>query len=449
MSSDSLSSIASQTPFVQMEAPSQIIPVAVHPELPAEALPGLVGAIVRECTRNSESDPAAVLFTLLTWFGVHVGSGIYVQVGETQHPARLFCAIVGASSRARKGTSTDPVRRFFETVEKMFAGLVTPLRCSPGPLSSGEGIVFSVRDASDTLNEKGEPQDLGVLDKRLLVLEGELGAALSSIQRQGNTLSAILRTLWDSGTSAPMTKHSRIQTTKAHIGIVGHITRQELHELLRSSDVWNGFANRFLWIAARRQKLVPLPSPMDDNTVVKLSGQLAEALSKAKNAGRIDFTSEAEEKWRGIYPVITKDLPGVVGVVTSRAEAQVRRLALIYALLAQHDAIEADDLRAAIVAWNYCHMSAEFVFGTAAADPDHNKVLKELSRGAMSQTEISKIFGGNMSAQRLSSILTDLQSCGRITAKREGGGPGKGRPKTIWSVTKGFELADESLELDE
>ena len=91
------------------------------PALSPIALPGLAGEFVALATRGSEADPAAVLATFLVRFGVEVygfesGKGPYVKVGETRHPPRLYAVIVGASSRARKGTSAKPVERAFETI---------------------------------------------------------------------------------------------------------------------------------------------------------------------------------------------------------------------------------------------------------------------------------------------------------------------------------------------
>jgi hypothetical protein len=42
---------------------------------------------------------------------------------------------------------------------------------------------------------------------------------------------------------------------------------------------------------------------------------------------------EAEALWQQMYEELTQDRPGLLGAVTNRAEAQVLRLSLIYALL--------------------------------------------------------------------------------------------------------------------
>ena len=52
---------------------------------------------------------------------------------------------------------------------------------SPGPFSSGEGIIYAVRDAMEKWDEKkGEmvTADPGIVDKRLFVLDEEFAGAL-------------------------------------------------------------------------------------------------------------------------------------------------------------------------------------------------------------------------------------------------------------------------------
>ncbi len=91
----------------------------------------------------------AVAASTLVWFGTSFGSQPHVMVGSTKHCARLHCVKVGATSRARKGTSEDPVRLVFHAAERLDSGEAGLLLLaeSPGPLSTGEGLIHAVRDA--------------------------------------------------------------------------------------------------------------------------------------------------------------------------------------------------------------------------------------------------------------------------------------------------------------
>src|SRR5262249_60837842 len=129
-------------------------------------------------------------------------------------------------------------------------------------LSSGEGLTWAVRDPiqkRERIKERDKPahyeeveSDPGVADKRLLIHEPESANVLKQTERQGNTLSAILRQAWDGGDLRTLTKNSPARATGAHVGLIGHITADELRRYLSSTEAANGFGNRFLWVCCRR-----------------------------------------------------------------------------------------------------------------------------------------------------------------------------------------------------
>ena len=79
-----------------------------------------------------------------------------------------------------------------------------------GGLGTGEGLIYAVRDPVSSLQSVKDPTtkatvkklvetDPGVCDKRLLVVETELGRTLSVMNRDKNVLSQVLRQCWDDG----------------------------------------------------------------------------------------------------------------------------------------------------------------------------------------------------------------------------------------------------------
>jgi hypothetical protein len=61
-----------------------------------------------------------------------------------------------------------------------------------------------------------------------------------------------------------------------------------------------------------------------------------------------------------------------------RAEAQVVRLALLYALLDQQNEIGIDHLTAGLAMWDYCDQSARYIFGTKIGDAIADTILATL-----------------------------------------------------------------------
>jgi len=120
-----------------------------------------------------------------------------------------------------------------------------------GGLSSGEGLVYAVRDKrieKKPYKESGKIAgyeeviaDEGEEDKRLLCVEEEFAQALKVMAREGNILSPTLRDAWDGNRLAPMTKNSPLQATGAHVSIIAHITRDELLRYFTSTEQSNGF----------------------------------------------------------------------------------------------------------------------------------------------------------------------------------------------------------------
>ena len=216
-------------------------PTPAWPEPPGPAaFYGLAGRIVEAITPFTEADPVAVLGQLLVAFGCAVGSGPHAMVGATRHSAKEFVALVGKSSKARKGDSWQPVRSLIAAADPDFI-----LRIQGG-LSSGEGLIQEVRDAEERLEpikEKGKIigyqtviVDEGEADKRLLVIEPELARVLRVMARQGSTLSAILRDAWDCGDLRIMTKRP-VRATAPHIAMIGHITLDELRRELTDVSI--------------------------------------------------------------------------------------------------------------------------------------------------------------------------------------------------------------------
>jgi hypothetical protein len=391
---------------------------------------GIASEVALLASEESEADPMAVYVSFLASMAAMLGRYKYIQVGESKHYARLFAVLVGASSRARKGTSFKPVQRVIRKTEEVYkkrntAPLFTDsLVIADGGLSSAEGLIFTVRDESEDVDKKGNPAWDCVDDKRLCVVEEELANVLKISQREGNTLSPLLRKCWDGGTLAPMTKNNRLKSTDPHINVLGHITQFELKHLMSESDLHNGLSNRFLWACVRRTKKLAFPKPMDDDKVYQIAIKLSEALKKSELEALVELTPDALHFWNIQYHIVSSDKPGLLGSITARSEAYVLRLSLLFCLIDGLDAIEVKHMQAAIDLIGFCNDSVEFIFSTPA-DSDENtdagKLLKALADKSLTQTEVSKLFNGHKNRKDLSTMLTDLQALNKIESKQQPG----------------------------
>ncbi len=421
------------------DAPVVVDPWPEPPQGPAYH--GLAGEIVAAIGPHTEADLIALLVQLLVVFGSLIGRTAHFVVEGSRHHANLFVVLVGLTSKGRKGTSWAQVARLAESVEpgwkrdRVVSGL-----------SSGEGLIFHVRDPV----EKDEPiregkgklvtgyqavvQDEGVTDKRLLTLESEFALVLKLLLREGNTLSAVVRQAWETGDLRTLTKNSPTKATGAHISIVGHITRDETRRYLAETELANGFANRFLWVCVRRSKRLPDGGQLHTVDFTGLVNQFRAAVEFARQQGALARDAAAGALWAVVYDYLSEGRPGLLGAVLGRAEAQVMRLALIYALLDRSTAIGHAHLLAALDLWRYIERSTRYIFGDSLGDPDADKLLDALRKrpeGMTTSLIYAEVFGNNFPAARIRGALARLLEYGLVWRETVQG-KGAGRPAELW-----------------
>lgn len=418
-----LTSLNSSKAIYENEWPEPLEDAAFH---------GVAGEIVRKIEPQTEADVSALLITLLTMFGCKIGRSAFMIADGSKHHMNLFAVIVGGTSKARKGTSFAQIQSVFDKVDSDFGK-----NNMASGLTSGEGLIYHVRDETIELRpiQKGATQmvsvvtDQGVKDKRLFVKEGEFANVLQVMKREGNTLSPVLRHAWDGLDLRTLTKNSPLRATEPHISILGHITKEELLRSLTATETVNGFANRFLFSATEKSKLL---SENGDNSLVHINEQidrLKKAIDFAYHAGEIKRDDEAKALWKVAYAELSKGKPGLLGSITARAEAYVMRLSGIYALLDMSQVIRKEHLLAAMAIWKYCENSARWIFGRGIGDKTADKILKaliQLSPKGITRSDIqTQIFQKNLPAFELNQALHKLVSNNLAYVKTEKAPDGK------------------------
>ena len=308
-----------------------------YPEAPAaKVFRGVFGELVGALEPHTEADPVAILVQALAAFGNLLGRRPYFVADGTRHYTNLFAGqLVAASSKGRKGTAWSHVRNCLTAID--------PRLAHRERLVERGGVIWHVRDAHYVEREirrsgksTGEREmvldDAGVEDKRLFVAEPEFARVLRVGEREGATLSPVLREAWDSGTLSSLTKNCPAKATNAHVSVIGHITAEELRRYLTATEAGNGFGNRFLWLCARRSKYLPDGGNPDATALASISNDFRSAIAQAHDRGEIRRDPAASARWRAVYHDLSDGRPGLLGSMTGRAEAQVMRLACLYAL---------------------------------------------------------------------------------------------------------------------
>jgi len=294
-------------------------------------------------------------------------------------------------------------------------------------LSSGEGFISEVADP--------DPDEDGALpppcDKRLLFFESEFAKVLRVMERQGNTLDTIIRQAWDDGNLAVLTRKDPLKARGAHISIIGHITDMELRHGMNKVELGNGFANRFIMLLVKRAQCLPYGGRPDPDDYRDLAKKFREAVFFAREVDELHDDDEAQRLWVEVYPQLTRRRPGLAGAVCQRAEAHVRRLAMLYALLDRSATIREPHLRAALGLWEYAEASALYVFMAKIGHrlADHLLAALRANYRGLTRTEIRDLYHRNKSVDEIDAALELLVEYGLASCQTE---KTEGRPSERW-----------------
>lgn len=318
-------------------------PNNASPTLHEDAYCGIVGEIVKAIEPETEADSVGVLVSLLAACGNAIGKQPSLTITEAEHHANLFICLIGDTASG-KGQAWGIVQWLMKRIDSDWLD-----RCVTfGGLSSGEGLIEHCADEPPNENE---PQPLFRIApvKRCLCVEEEFAQPITKMRREGNTLSATLRNAWDAKPLQVMNrKGNDLKASNAFVSIISHITPAELRVVLaKGAETANGFANRFLWVAVRKTKELPLGGNI--SVLQRFIEPLRRAIAKSQTITAMQWSPEAQQLWVSVYP----SLNACAVKVAERGKTQALRLAIAYALCDGSDTITVRYLRAALALWRY------------------------------------------------------------------------------------------------
>lgn len=411
------------------EATDEDLPLTGPPVLSDTALYGPVGDWVRMIAPHTEASPAALLVSALVGVGAVIGRSPHMMIDGSRHGVNLFAMLIGPTGNGRKGTAVGRVRAMLRAIDPDFDS-----RNRLHGLSSGEGLIFQVRDPRPARPDEKAP-DMGVPDKRLLVIEDEFASQLRRMQQQGNTLSTVIREAYDGGNLRTLTKADPLRATDPHIAIIASITPEELKHQLHETEMSNGFLNRFLPIWTERAQLLPLGSKPDPRDEQATLDRLASFVTSARSVSAMDdLTPAARSWWEAQYASLTMGRSGRVGAATQRGAPHVRRLALLFALPEGGRAVDVEHLEAALAVWQYAVGTATYVFGGSEMSGDALRIadaLLEAGADGLDRSTIREVvFRSNSTPKdKIAAALTELRTAGLAQMSKVGT---TGRSREVW-----------------
>jgi len=411
--------------------PVEIDPHRNAPRPDAKCLYGLVGDVARTGSENTEANSFAIAACFMSYLSVAIGRGAYMPIGDDWHHARLFLLHVGRSGRGRKGTATKLIKRIHKAVLAIDEHLAPQVH--DGGLSSREGLALMIHDGYKIGKEDVPP----INDKRLWVLESEFANVMHQTAREGNTLSAALRDCWDGGSIKPATKSVRIWATSTHVGLTGNVTPSELLSMLKSRELSNGFANRFLIYFAEQTTINPYPKYTPDDVVQNLAERVAEVLRFTQSDRhverdwmRVELSPDARVQYAKLYKGELRDdrFGNTVNGLLERRAPMLLRIAMLFALTDLNPVIEVRHLNAALAWVRYWIESVRFIFQSASEEVQTaevasaaQRIVEFLTNGReVTRTEITRdCFSGHVKKdvidQALSNLLTAIPAQIEVT----------------------------------
>lgn len=381
---------------------------------------GLIGEIAA-AGGETEANPYAIAANALAYLSCAVGRGPFMPVGNTWHHPRLFTLHIGRSGRGRKGDAVSLMTRIDHAVRRVNEYAAPQVH--RGGLSSREGLIYLIHDAY----QEGKEEVPAIHDKRLWVVESEFANVLHQGKRDGNTLSAALRDCWDGVDMKPATKTARMSATNPHVCLSGAITPGELHSLMATRELTNGFANRFLMIWAERLQIIPFPRAASQAEVDRLAERLVEVMEfcgshrpgDPKDSMKVELSIEAAKRYTQLYTgELNQNSDGErIAALVERRAPMLLRIAMLLALTDLSTKVEVHHIQAALAWIRFSVESVKFIFASAEEEAkasktsdNAEKIMVHLGKHqTATRSELNRqCFGGHASKEDIDTALDEL-----------------------------------------
>lgn len=419
------------------------------PQPDPACLYGLIGDVGRAGSDGTETNPHAIAANFMAYLACAIGRNPYLPIGNTWHHARLFVLHIGRSGRGRKGDALSLALRIDQALRELSNAHAPQIH--RGGLSSREGLVALIHDGYKQGRQDVEP----MVDKRLWVVESEFANVLHQGRRDGNTLSAALRDCWDGVSMKPATKSNRLYASDPHVCLSGAISPGELLTLMKTRELTNGFANRFLMIWAERSQVLPFPKATPQATVDEIAQRVLEVLKFVaadqhgnRDGLRMELSPQAQWHYGQLYRAELNEECGspVLAALLERRAPMLLRLAMLFALTNTQLRIDVQHIEAAAAWIRHAVASVRFVFMSAEDDAQMARVLEMANqileflrrRGPASRRDITvDCFNRRATKQHIDAAVEHLlgMTPARIhiqTVDRPKGSPGT--PTTVYRI---------------
>jgi hypothetical protein len=399
---------------------------------PKEAWRGLFETY-RQAQDGTTEAPEQYHFAVFkTVAGIVVGRTAYVWSGRKLFP-NFYSVIIGPTTRSRKSTAAGRGTSLIADIDE--AGNIVgadPLVLILRGLSTPAGLLAQLK--TPNIDEEGlsgieYERAMSVSPRegiRALIVINEFASLLRQAKKEAG--SGIIQLLTDAyDCLSELHNPTKVDPHVAKNAVVSMIclsTRDWLESTLDITDVYGGYVCRNLFYDWMQTS--PIPNPAEPNqsllneVTMKLQGIRRTYEKRGKQQLKYQFDIEAQtildkwymERWYREY------LSEVIAAATQRIDENVRKLALLYAVLENKEGdlyIHANQLRAAIKVGEYWEATAIQLFskfGFSKEARDEIRVLEVLSHSAMSIRDLGRKT--SLTSKQVGSIVKSLVGIGSV-----------------------------------
>lgn len=347
-------------------------------------------------TGAAEVSDVAILAASLTYAGVHLAGRGTHYFGADAHNPVVWSTLVGRSAAARKSMSLSMMNGVFYGFPEEPGTSSDPklwemwLPRKVGGFNSGEVLIDSFVapepvTASDPDEDEDDEEDELYFNPRAIAVESELDRLWTAAGRDGSVLSVILCNAWDGSTMSVRSRGSGVVEIGGGnyvLGLLGAATESRAIAAVARNEgqmAFSGLANRSLWwLLPDETADIPMSDgslPWGDIYDYRDALELRVVRSAGVPVWGKDpgMTDDAIDLWNTVYPWLKRGSKRADGELArealSRAEAQVRRLALNFALsrASGTKAVDLHDMQCALAIWEYCRASIRFMLAPERA----------------------------------------------------------------------------------
>lgn len=364
---------------------------------------------------KSAADVGAIWFQLNEIFANFLGRNPHFIWSGKKYFINGSLFIIGPTATGKKGLSLSAAKAPFnpmicgEFADDMDFIAYEPLMA--GGYQSGQAILTHFSKDKD---------DIGDKDKRLLMVEQESAALIKMGKVENSILSQVMRTAFDGDkleyrVSKIKGKESTVAIDNAHVSLIGHITADELLQVLTVGSDKTGELNRIQFVLSLDSKFVSeAKSNFLYENITELQALRTRLLECRRWAAekRIKFTEPLYECLDNYTEQLEHDLrSGKEKAINARLALYLRKWIARFAVMDMTDVATVAHYDRAMKVVAYLRAANEYVLGEWLDGVDKDLIDKAIltikeSQGGATRASIGKeLFGSHWTVDKVEGVL--------------------------------------------